>query len=98
LHALFFYAAGTRGILSLQAAGPVSLTGGILNLTDTTNASNVSTFTQSSGTLGGAGALNVSTAYNWSGGIQSDAGTTTIAGGATLSQSSSTTLQAGRVV
>ena len=46
---------GTTSILSLQASGPVSLTGGILALTDTGNASNVATFSQTSGTLGGAG-------------------------------------------
>src|SRR5580765_2596360 len=92
------YSTGTTSILSLQAAGPVSLTGGILNLTDTGNASNVATFSQSSGTLGGAGALNVGTAYNWSGGTMSDAATTTIAGAATLTQSGFTTLANGRLI
>jgi hypothetical protein len=92
------YSTGTTSILSLQATGPVSLTGGILNLTDAGNASNVGTFSQSGGTLGGAGALNVATAYNWSAGTMTDGGTTTVAGAATLTQTGFTTLGSTRVV
>jgi hypothetical protein len=89
---------GTTSILSLQAQAPVSLTGGTLNLTDTDNASNVATFSQSAGTLGGAATLNIGGTYTWTGGTMSDAGTTQVAAGAALSQGGSTTLANGRLL
>src|SRR5512132_1923905 len=79
------YSTGDTSILSLQSQGTLELTGGSLSLTDTTNASTTLNLTQSGGTIGGAGTLTVSGSFAWSGGSQTDAGTTVIASGATLS-------------
>ena len=76
-------------ILSLRSAGALTLSSGTLTLTDTTagNESNATSIVHSGGTLGGAATLVVSGMFVWSGGTQTDAGTTRIEAGATLAVS-----------
>ncbi len=71
-------------VLTVQSQGTLSITGGSLTLTDTTESSVTATLTQSGGTLAGTGTLTVNGAFNWSGGTHIDAGTTVIASTATL--------------
>ena len=81
----------TAGTYTLETG--VSLSGRIeltntatLNVSGTVPITSGATFTQSGfGTIGGTGTLTVSGGFNWSGGTQTDAGTTVIASGATLS-------------
>ena len=75
-------AGNTDAVSRLQSSGTLILSSGTLSLADATNASSATIFTQSGGTLGGVGALTVSGSFVWTGGEQTDAGTTVLAAGA----------------
>lgn len=75
-----FFISGTTDILSLDAEDPLQISGGTLNLTDTTANSEATSLTLTNGTLGGAGTLVVQPGgiMIWSGGIMTGPGTTRI--------------------
>ncbi len=80
--------------------GDVLLSFATLNLSADVDAA-AGTFTQSGGTLGGTGTLTVSGTFDWTGGLQTDAGTTVIAEGATATLGGPTdfmTLRGGRTL
>src|SRR6266568_2825418 len=78
------HGSGDDSVQTVQSTGTLVLSGGSLSLTDTADASNVTNLTQSGGTLGGTGALVVSGSFSWSGGEQTDAGTTRVGAGGAL--------------
>ena len=92
------HSGGATTILSLQSQGAVTLSGGTLTLTDTANASMVTTFTQSAGTLAGSGTLTVLGTLDWTGGAQTGSGTTLIDadGSATIDAVGDVDLRGGR--
>ncbi|HWL33311.1 MAG TPA: hypothetical protein VNP89_06870, partial [Gaiellaceae bacterium] len=75
------HSTGSSSVLTIQSAGRLTLSSGTLALTDTGNDSRVADFTQSGGTLAGAGVLRVEGVLRWTGGFQVDAGRTVIAVG-----------------
>ena len=91
------FSANTRTIKTLTAQKPFVLSGGTLNITDTTNGSTAVNFTLSGGgTLSGAATLTVTGTLNWTGGTMRGNGTTVIAPGGGLSiNTSSTTVALG---
>jgi hypothetical protein len=94
------HSAGTDSIATLQADGQLTISGGELDLTSTTDVSTATNLTLSGGTLGGTARIDLSGANNvWSGGAMADAGTTNVPIGATLHQKTNNgTLADGRVL
>jgi uncharacterized repeat protein (TIGR01451 family) len=76
---------GAHTVDQFQSDGPLTLSGGSLTITGVSGGSLVNnTFTQSGGTLDGAGALNLIGLFTWSGGIQQGTGPTISNGGADI--------------
>jgi hypothetical protein len=69
-------------VLAVQSSGTLTVSGGSLALTSASTPSTATDLNQSGGTIGGTGTLSVSGSFAWSGGRQTDAGTTVIAAGA----------------
>lgn len=74
--------AGTNQVSVLEDQGSLAISGGSLELMDASTASIVEALTMQGGTLTGAGALDVSASFSWT-------------GGATMSGSGSTVLEPG---
>ncbi len=87
-------------VQTVQSQGTLQIdSGGSLSLTDLLEeGSTTANLTQSGGTLGGTGTLTVSGIFNWSGGEQTEKGTTVIASGGTLGITAETFLGAGRTL
>ena len=95
------FTTGTTTIQTLLSQGSLVHSGGTLNVTGVgANESDVTDYTLSSGTLGGTGSLAVTGTMTWTGGSMAEAGTTRVAGGATLvrDQQNTVFLETGRRV
>jgi hypothetical protein len=74
---------GTNDVGQLDDEGTLVLSGsGTLSVDDASASSTIATLNQSSGTLTGAGELDVSGSWSWTGGTQSGSGSTVIDSGA----------------
>jgi hypothetical protein len=73
---------GTNQAGSVQDEGALEIAGGKLELTDSTEQSNVNSLTVQAGTLSGSGSVDVSGAFEWTGGTLSGSGSTVVGSGA----------------
>ena len=91
--------AGTYTLAGATLPGHVKLAGGTLQVADASSVTVSGANTMTAGTVGGTGtfALTGGT-WTWTGGTMSDAGTTSIAAAATVSQNGFASLANGRVV
>jgi hypothetical protein len=82
---------GSYAVNSLNVAGDetMAVTGGSLTIN---GASNLALYSQSGGTLAGAGSVNISGSADWSGGTQSGSGSTNVNGSLAISSNNDKTL------
>jgi RHS repeat-associated protein len=76
---------GTNHAGSLQDEGSLDITGGSLELTSASEASRVGSLVVQSGVLSGAGSVDVSSSFEWTGGTMSGTGTTKLEAAASAS-------------
>src|SRR5438552_9894178 len=74
--------------IDAEGAGGLTMGSGTLTLTSTTSASTLSTFSITSSTINGAGALSITGSATWNSGTIGGTGTATIAHGATVAVTS----------
>jgi hypothetical protein len=100
------HSTGTTSILSLEVQDKLTISGGSLSLTDTTQTSLLKdgALSVSSASLGGAGSVDISGVFTWSAGSMSGTGTTAVTSTGTLNVSTGSCaaacprLQANRVL
>jgi hypothetical protein len=90
------FSSGTAAVQSLTAAGSLTISGGTLTLTSTSDASSLASFTMTDGILAGNARVNLTGTFTWSGGDMSGLGTTVIAAGATATHDDYAYLVDGR--
>jgi hypothetical protein len=85
---------GTHSVKSLFSQASVTISGGTLNLAQasTIGGSFGGSFTLSSGTLGGAGTLDINGIFDWSGGTMGGGGITNANAGATITGAANKTI------
>ncbi len=81
---------GTNLAGVVQGKGSLIVVGGTLEVSNTLEASNLSSLTVEGGTLTGAATIDVSSSFAWSGGYMSGSGSTVVQSGASGSMSSAT--------